>query len=66
MLAVIFKNTVVFIFLFAQNAEITDQELTCTLFVRCDIILNNINRLDSEKVDIVPADGVIFMEKMVP
>ncbi len=48
-----------------ENAVITDKELTCTLSVRCDTILQNIAWLDSEKVDIVPKDGVIFAEKTV-
>lgn len=48
-----------------ENAVITAKELTCTLSVRCDIILNNLPWLDSEKVDIVPKDGVIFAEKTV-
>ena len=48
-----------------ENVVITDKELTCTLSVRCDTILNNIEWLDSEKVDIVPKDGVIFAEKTV-
>lgn len=33
---------------------------TCTLSVRCDTILNNIDRLDPEKTALVPADGFIF------
>lgn len=48
-----------------ENAVITDKELTCTLSVRCDTVLQNIGSLDSEKVDIVPKDGVIFAEKTV-
>lgn len=48
-----------------ENAVITDNELTCTLAVRCDTILNNIEWLDSEKVNIIPKDGVIFAEKAV-
>ena len=48
-----------------ENAVITDKELTCTLSVRCDTILQNIGWLDSEKVDIVPKDGVIFAEQTV-
>ena len=48
-----------------ENAVITDKELTCTLSVRCDTILENIAWLDKEKVDIVPKDGVIFAEKAV-
>ncbi len=48
-----------------QNVEKKDNELTCTLSVRCDTILKNIDWLDSEKVSIVPEDGVIFAEKTV-
>ena len=48
-----------------ENAVITDKELACTLSVRCDTILQNIGWLDSEKVDIVPKDGVIFAERTV-
>ena len=36
-----------------ENAVITDKELSCTLSVRCDTILQNIGWLDSEKIDIV-------------
>lgn len=43
-----------------QNAVITDKELTCTLSVRCDTILDNIGWLDPEKVELVPDNGVIF------
>ena len=49
----------------SENAVISDKELTCTLSVRCDTILGNMNKLDSEKLDIVPKDGVIFAEKTV-
>ncbi len=48
-----------------QDAVISDKELTCTLSVRCDTILKNIEWLDKEKVEIVPEDGVIFEEKTV-
>lgn len=48
-----------------ENAVITSEELTCTLAVRCDTILKNMDWLDVEKVDLVPADGVIFAEKTV-
>jgi len=48
-----------------QNATITDVERTCTLSVRCDTILNNIDWLDPEKVELVPEDGVIFATKTV-
>lgn len=48
-----------------QDAVISDKEYTCTLSVRCDTILKNLTKLDKEKADIVPADGVIFAEKKV-
>ncbi len=43
-----------------EDAVISDNALTCTLSVRCDTILDNISWLDPEKVELVPADGVIF------
>ena len=48
-----------------QDAVISDKEYTCTLSVSCDTIIKNIARLDKEKVNIVPKDGVIFAEKTV-
>lgn len=43
-----------------QDAEVTYKELKCTLSVRCETILNNIDCLDLEKVELVPEDGVIY------
>lgn len=43
-----------------QNAEISDVEYKCTISVRCDTILDNIDWLDPEKVELVPEDGVIL------
>lgn len=48
-----------------QDVVVSDREYTCTLSVRCDTIVKNINWLDSEKIDIVPKDGIIFAEKTV-
>ena len=48
-----------------ENTVVTDEKLTCTLSVRCDTILSNIDLLDEEKTDIVPKDGVIYAEKTV-
>ncbi len=48
-----------------QNAVISDKQLSCTLSVRCDTILENIKWLDKEKVEIVPKDGIIFAEQTV-
>ena len=44
---------------------ITDEEYTCTLSVRCDTILNNMDFLVPDKAGIVPANGVIFAERTV-
>lgn len=43
-----------------ENVKISDVEYKCTLSVRCDTILDNIEWLDKEKVELVPEDGVIF------
>lgn len=48
-----------------ENSVITGQELTCTLSVRCDTILQNLAWLEKEKLEIVPKDGIIFQEKTV-
>ena len=48
-----------------ENTVITEKELTCTLSVRCDTVLQNLQWLDSEKVELVPKDGVIFAERTV-
>ena len=48
-----------------QDVEISDIEHTCTLSVRCDTILNNMDWLDPEKVELVPRDGVIYATKTV-
>lgn len=43
-----------------RDAVLSDVVKTCTLAVRCDTILDNIDWLDKEKAELVPADGVIF------
>lgn len=43
-----------------QKADVSNDTRTCTLSVRCDTILNNMDWLKPEKTDLVPADGVIF------
>ena len=40
-------------------------ETTCTLSVRCDTILNNIEKLNKAKADIIPQNGIIFAERAV-
>jgi len=39
--------------------------MACTLSVRCDTLLYNIKRLDKDKTELVPEDGVIFPETTV-
>ncbi len=44
-----------------ENAEINEQtQYTCTFSVECSTILNNLGELNSEKLDVLPADGIIF------
>ncbi len=44
-----------------QDVKINkDKELKCTLSVSCETILNNKDKLNPDKKDIVPEDGVIF------
>ncbi|MBQ7820954.1 MAG: DUF4430 domain-containing protein [Clostridia bacterium] len=47
------------------DSVITDTELTCTLSVRCDTVLENLDWLDTKKHELVPDDGVIFAEREV-
>jgi hypothetical protein len=49
-----------------QDADITGTLLTCTLSVRCDTILDNMELLDEEKWELVPEDGVIFPRPPCP
>lgn len=48
-----------------ENVKISDNQLTCTLSVRCDTILNNISWLNPEKIEILPKNGVIYPEQTV-
>ena len=48
-----------------QEKKITDESFTCTLSVRCDTILRNFSRLNENKKEFVPSDGIIFAEKEV-
>jgi len=42
-----------------EEQEITQNELTCTLEIRCDKLIGNAE-LDPDKVELVPADGLLF------
>ena len=48
-----------------ENAEISDVALSCTLTVKCDTLLDNLEFLDPEKTELVPEDGVIYQAKNV-
>ncbi len=43
----------------------SSQQLTCTLYVECSNILNNMDDLTEGKADWVPSDGVIYGPKTV-
>lgn len=43
----------------------TDNELKCILSVDCSTLLNNLDKLNEEKKEIVPEDGVIFSKQEV-
>ena len=49
----------------AETLPPEEQQLTCTLSVRCDTLLKNIGKMKPEKAAIVPENGVIFEEKQV-
>jgi hypothetical protein len=48
----------------ASSSE-PDKAPTCTVTVRCDTVLNNMGRLNKEKVELVPKDGVIFLQTAI-
>ncbi|MBQ9862402.1 MAG: DUF4430 domain-containing protein [Lachnospiraceae bacterium] len=39
--------------------------LTCTFSIECTTILNNLENLNSDKLDVVPANGIIFPAQTV-
>lgn len=45
--------------------ETSSNKLTCRLSVRCDTILNNMDKVKEEKKQIIPKDGIIYPEKEV-
>ena len=47
------------------GASETEQQLQCTLSVTCNSILDNLERLNPEKAEIVPQNGVIYPEQTV-
>ncbi|MBO5408055.1 MAG: DUF4430 domain-containing protein [Clostridia bacterium] len=49
-----------------QEVEVSKEELTCILSVRCDSILQHMEWFDQSKMELVPKDGVIYAERTVP
>lgn len=49
-----------------EHQEVNAQtSLSCTFSIECATILNQLDQLDSDKLDLVPSDGVIFPETTV-
>ena len=48
-----------------EDIPITDKEHTCTLSVRCDTILSNMEDYGEKRLKTVPPDGIIYPEKQV-
>ena len=48
-----------------KPVETTKEKLTCTITIRCDTILDNMDNLDPAKVPCVPDNGVILREVTV-
>ncbi|MBQ7033146.1 MAG: DUF4430 domain-containing protein [Clostridia bacterium] len=46
--------------------ESSPQTPMCKLSVRCDSVLGNLSELKAGKIDVIPADGIIYMERTVP
>ena len=49
----------------AKAEETTKEKLTCTITIRCDTILDNMDNLDPAKAPYVPDNGVILREVTV-
>lgn len=47
------------------EAKETSKDLFCTLSVRCDTILNNMDWLDKNKASFVPSNGIVFPQTKV-
>lgn len=47
------------------QAEQTEKTPVCTILVRCDSVLRNLDKLAKEKRSIIPSDGMIFPKTKV-
>ena len=49
-----------------ENQEVNKgKTYTCTFFIECSTILNNLDQLDPEKLEMVPSNGVILAKNTV-
>lgn len=50
-----------------QESQVVDEKTkyTCTLSIRCDTILDNMDRFNQNKLSVLPKDGVIYAERTV-
>ncbi len=51
-----------------ENGAVIDTDtdkMYCSLTIRCDAILTNMDLMDKEKIDIVPKDGIILKEDKI-
>lgn len=48
-----------------QDVSVTEKTYSCTMSVRCDTILDNMNLLDNEKWELIPNDAVIYPTQTV-
>lgn len=48
-----------------QSVATGTKEYTCTIWISCATLLNNMDRLSKDKKELVPADGWILKEKQV-
>ena len=40
-----------------EDGEISDEEFHCTISISCAMILNNLDKCDKDKIELVPEDG---------
>lgn len=48
-----------------QTVTVSDKEMSCTLSIRCDTLLSNLDKLEEAKWQLVPKEGIILAEKTV-
>ena len=49
----------------ATDMETKDDSYICTISISCETVLNNLDKLDSDKHELIPADGWILPETTV-